>query len=338
MAIVTATRDRRTPATAARDIPTLAGLAGHIDEGAHPYPVAQPLPAMGHIDEGRRMNALGPTGNPILSPAATQYDQRYQSSLTDARSAIEAQVRNALGEVGRSEAAQRAAIGALPGQSNQLYDLATQQAQGFASGADATVQKAGINGAPSAMAGVSPVLSAMAMARATQQGGVPLLGLAASDNAARQRGGIQQTGLAALADLGTEERGYLSQLGTEQRKTSENYAREDFLRAEQYKREDQVRKEERQHELDLKSLATQEKQAGFGTMEVSPDRGAALALTEQAKLRGDSAYQLLVSKLKKSPPVDKTDMYALTDAFKKQYPKASTPAMSLALFDLYGGK
>ncbi len=300
--------------------------------------------------------APGPAFPTMTVPAlggegGTGYDAAFQASIKTARSGVEAQLRNALGEVARQEAAQQAMVNQLPGQLTGLYGQATQQAQTFASEADAAQAKIGPTPGTSSAAANSPMLAAMAMGNATQQAGVPTLGLAVKDSADRQRGGLHQARMESMAQLDAEERQATMARGDGNNANAIKLAEmQNQMALAKYEADanerkstaelatnDRYRKEDHTRQIELaklgaklsagKATATQK----FGAKEISVERGA--ALKTGASLRKDSSYIKLAEKLRGRLPEEVAGIVA---AFEKKNKKASSQAMSMALFDLFG--
>lgn len=306
---------------------------------------AQPITETAKSVEYRMNQAVNPALAPPPVDPAAQYDQAFQDSLAQARSAVDAQIRNALGEISRAEGSQQQAIGTLPGQYDTLYNLAYGQMGQLGTDAEKAQANLGIKvGTPSGTM-MAPLQGAMGMARATQQGGVPLLKLAATEQAAQNRGLLAQIQAQMLADLMGEERSYTrDRARTTQDRSFEledrayNEKRDEAMRREQMAREDFQRQQDMAHDLKLRQMDAQRssksKSRPFGAMEVSAERGSALKRGPQ--LRQDSAYTKFIRDLQENPPVDDVELYERVTEFRKKNKKANTQAMSMALFDLYG--
>lgn len=276
------------------------------------------------------------------------YDSAFRSSLQQARTGIEAQLRNALGEVARQEAAQREMVDQLPGQYAALHGQATGQATQLAKDADAAQAKIGPAPGTSSEGAIAPILAAMAMAQSTQQAGVPTLQLAVQDNAARQRGGLEQMRLSTMADLAAQE----AQLSASSRSSGSDdsfrvasmqndaalgryqadlaaYENQQGNALDDRRRDEDFGRQLTLRDLDEAASATPARR--FGAAEVSAERGGALRNVD--RYRRDSAYTKLVSALR-GRTIE--EVPAVVAAFEKANKKASPAAMSMALFDLFG--
>lgn len=320
----------------------LGQLRGDTQAIARPQPVSPPAPA------GPQFPTFPTLSLPQIGVEGGGYDEAFQASLKTARSGVEAQLRNALGEVARQEAAQQEMVNQLPGQLTGLYGQATAQAQQFGKEADAAQAAVGPGPGTSSAGAISPLLAAMAMGNATQQAGVPTLGLAVKDSAARQRGGLVEARMEALAQLDAEERQAAMQRGEGSGANAIKLAAmqndlamakfsaetEEARRKEDLAVTDRHRKEDRKFELARLGASTKSAPKSapkFGAKEISVERGA--ALSTGPRLRKDSAYTKLIDKLRGRTA---EEVPAVVAAFEKRHKGANSQAMSVALFDLFG--
>lgn len=193
-----------------------------------------------------------------------EYDTAFQDSLNQARSSVQAQLKNAIDEVNRHEGVASQMIGQLPGQYNSLYDLAGNQINQMGAAADAARGKYGM-GAGTAQSALTPILGTMAQQRATSQAGVPLLQLGNADLAQTRRGAANQAGDAANAQIDQENRANLSQLSQSARQAALQNAQDSYQSAlSQYNNDNQRAMQVAQAQYDAQvgafNAATQDRQ------------------------------------------------------------------------------
>lgn len=307
--------------------------SGHTYEDIAGAINAQPAPAVPGLDGG------------------DQYGQAFTDSLNKARANVQAQLGAALGEIGRSEAAQQQMVGQLPGQYNQLFDMATGRVNALGTAADQAEANAGIKSRRSGGNALAPFSAGIAAGRAFAQAGVPLLNMGVADTAARRRAQAQMAASDQQAQLEGENRQYLLHqqgqgldmakflYGAQQDRQQTILQQQN--RVEDQRRQDAQRAQEYQQQLDLRQADILQKQGvtgPFGITEVTPERGANLVQTagDAEHLRATKRYGDFVSYLKKAAPASKAELYAAIDEYQKKNKDVNTRAMSVALFDLYG--
>lgn len=305
---------------------------------------AEPFPSFGFTGGGGGGGGGG---------GSNSYDSAFQASLAKSRASIEAQFRNALDEVNRSEAVQQQMVGQLPGQYSQLHGQATEQNTQLGQQAEAAQAQAGVQSYTPAGSMMAPLQGAMNMAQSTQQAGVPLLQLGVTDQAARTRGGLGQAKFAARDQLDAEERSAnmqraersaasgrdnslaMAKMAYEQQVEQFKLNREDKQRQEDIDITDRRRREDRDWGKGGKAGKTT-----FSPLEVSMARGEDLRSSNPNRLRtlqANSAYGLFTRDLMDKPVSDLVDLEARVRKFRKKYPKAGAAALSLAAFDALAG-
>jgi len=156
---------------------------------------------------------------PPGAPAGPNYMNQFQQSLGASRSAIQAQLQSALGDIANSQNLSMQAIGQMPGQLNALYGAAQNQMNSDAGFLQNSLDSSGVLSGfkmPSQQAFMEPVQAALANTQAYNLGEVPLLQLGAQDSFNKLRSQANNAAISAQESLNSEDRNALASMASAQ--------------------------------------------------------------------------------------------------------------------------
>lgn len=175
--------------------------------------------------------ALSTTSNLTAQPnPPTNYDEMFRKSIDEQRATIDAQLRSAMGDLGRRETAAQGMLNLQPGEVNKLYDQATPAIQAMAKQGAQTQQALNVPQLPGVPVGAGTEASqqALALARAGSLADKPYLDIGTSELYQRQRGALGNAAMEARQQVASQQQDYYMQKAQAQAQEDSFYAHSMF--------------------------------------------------------------------------------------------------------------
>lgn len=183
--------------------PKLSSVIARPDQGFAPTPGGAPGPKApagngalaGYLGSSPAVSPSSPTQQPVSMPSIQPngaYDQSYQNALAASRAGIAAQVRNALAETNRSDAAAHAELGTVMPTINNITGAAQRGLSSIANASDQTQKDNGFRSFQTGASQVAPSLGAESQLAGFQAGAVPLISAGIADRTAARQAAVQQ--------------------------------------------------------------------------------------------------------------------------------------------------